>query len=207
MAKIRLRVRYDHRVIPRGVLAMVLLAVGLLATLVLKRVYATVPSSTTSPSTTSGMRQFYLSNTVVKGDGAATACAEGYHFASLWELADPSNLKYNPSLGLTSDDSGAGPPTQVVGRLGSTYSAQGWIRTGYNASTVAIVGQGNCDAWTSQSGTDSGTVANLPSNWSANEQDIGVWNAEVKACNSTAWVWCVQDRGLSFVFLPLVIKD
>jgi hypothetical protein len=74
------------------------------------------------------MRQYYLTTTSYNGaepdgsDGNGTGvCADGYHFASLWEILDPASLKYNPSLGYVRDDSGQGPPTYLAG----------WIRTGY----------------------------------------------------------------------------
>jgi len=206
MLAIRLRVRYAHGAIPRGILALVLLAVGLLATLTFKRAHATVPSSPTSPGSTSGLRQFYLSTAAVSGDQAATTCAEGYHFASMWEIADPSNLKYNTSLGSTSPDSGAGPPSQLVGP-GYSIPAQGWVRTGYESSTEAVAGRGNCDAWSTRERTRSGTVAHLTSDWAGGAQDVGVWNADVRFCSNFVRVWCVQDHGPVRVFLPLVVRN
>jgi hypothetical protein len=65
-------------------------------------------------------RAFYLTQTQHTGGEALTACAAGYHMASLWEIFDPSNLRYESDLGRKNDDSGFGPPTGEVG----------WIRTG-----------------------------------------------------------------------------
>jgi hypothetical protein len=208
MVAIRLRVRYDHRATPRRVLVLVVLAVGLLATLTLNRAHATVPTSPSSPSSTPGMRQFYLSMTAVNGNQAATACAEGYHFASMWEITDPSNLKYNRRLGQTSPDSGAGPPSQLV-EDGSSIPAQGWVRTGYESSTEAVAGQGNCGTWRSDSRAHSGTVVHLSSDWAGGAQDVGVWNAAARACDRSVRVWCVQDQvpGGFSVFLPLVVRN
>ena len=152
------------------------------------------------------MRQFYLSTTAVNGDQAATACAEGYHFASMWEIADPSNLKYNTSLGSTSPDSGAGPPSQLVGS-GYSIPAQGWVRTGFESSTAAVAGRGNCDAWSSAKRLTSGTVASLTSDWSGGTQDVGVWNTDVRTCGNSVRVWCVQDHVAFRVFLPLVVRN
>jgi hypothetical protein len=81
-------------------------------------------------------RSFYITQTTHTGSQALTACAEGYHMASLWEIFDTSNLKYDTVLGLTQDDSGFGPPSQIGG----------WIRTGRFASTVGPAGAPNCDA-------------------------------------------------------------
>jgi hypothetical protein len=65
-----------------------------------------------------GLRGYYLTESTYNGadaDGTdgngAGVCAEGYHFASLWEILDPSNLKYDTGLGMVRDDSGQGPPT------------------------------------------------------------------------------------------------
>jgi len=46
----------------------------------------------TTEALTSGMRHYYLLGTHVWGMEATTACGTGYHMASLWEIADPSNL-------------------------------------------------------------------------------------------------------------------
>jgi hypothetical protein len=83
----------------------------------------------------------------------------------------------------------------------------GWVRTGYDPWQTAIVGQANCNVWNTNSGTYWGTVANLPSNWTGGEQDVGVWNTEVRTCDSYNWVWCVQDDSVLRVFLPLVLRN
>jgi hypothetical protein len=67
-----------------------------------------------------GLRKYYLTQTTHTGGQSLSACAEGYHMASLWEILDPSNLSYDTSLGFTLADSGSGPPA----------SSLGWIRTG-----------------------------------------------------------------------------
>jgi hypothetical protein len=208
MYKIRLRVRYRHGAIPRGVLALSVLAAGLLVTLSLSRAFATVPSSPASPSAAAAMRQFYLSRTLATGMEAGTICAEGYHFASLWEIVDPSNLRYNPSLGMTSSDSGAGPPSVIVVRpLPIPIPARGWVRTGYTSSTSTTPGRGNCDVWSSEDGAHSGTVVHLVSEWDIGGQDIGVWNVDVAACDNDVRVWCMQDRAPVRLFLPVVIRS
>jgi hypothetical protein len=69
-------------------------------------------------------RQYYLTaaGTYYDGSQATTACAEGYHMASMWELLDVSNLIYNTTLGFqhSSGDQGDGPPAH----------ADGWVRSG-----------------------------------------------------------------------------
>ncbi len=208
MYRIRFRVRYRQGAIRRGVLVFSVLAAGLLATLTLTRAFASVPDSPSSLAVTTGMRQFYLSLYAATGAGAGTMCAEGYHFASLWEIADPTNLTYNTSLGITSSDSGAGPPSELIVRPSITpITASGWVRTGYIAEDANVAGQANCEAWSSDSSADSGTVVHLDSDWAGGVQDIGVWNAEARTCNTSVRVWCVQDHVPVRMFLPIVIRN
>jgi hypothetical protein len=130
-----------------------------------------------------GLRQFYLTEFGVNGDLPLIKCANGYHFASLWEIADPSNLKYNHSLGLSLADSGAGPPSD----------RKGWVRTGYESTDSNSAGIGNCHAWTDAWGGDFGTVAYLPSDWIAGDDDIDVWAVGTDACDMPNHVWCIED--------------
>ena len=130
-----------------------------------------------------GPRKFYLTQTTHDGGQALTACAEGYHMASLWEIHDPSNLSYDRTLGLTRADSGFGP----------TFS-DGWIRTGFTPSGTLQAGLGNCQTWTSANGSDAGTTVALPADWnSTNVTPISPWNAGAFHCNQPLNVWCVQD--------------
>ena len=205
MIGIRLRVRIQHRAMPPGVLALALLAVGVLVSLTLSRALAASPGSPAKPDATAGQRGFYLSTSAVYGSDADAHCADGYHFASMWEIADPSNLRYNASLGTTSSDSGAGPPTRHIA-VPSPVPARGWVRTGYGSSTSGWAGRGNCAVWSSDDGADYGTVVNLVSDWTGVEEDVGPWNAEFVTCDSAFRVWCVQDHGPLRLFLPVVLK-
>ena len=135
-------------------------------------------------------RAFYLTQTTHSGGEARSACAAGYHMASLWEIFDTSNLRYDTRLGLTQGDSGSGPPTFVYG----------WIRTGNIASTgLEGPGAANCSAWTSDSGMDSGTVVLLEPDWSAGGTEaspvspISPWAAAAGGCVTARNVWCVQN--------------
>lgn len=128
------------------------------------------------------MRYFYLTNSTAAGADADTACGSGYHMASLWEILDPSNLRYNPDLGYTRADSAEGPPT-----------VNGWVRTGYASASADSVGQSNCSTWTSSSSGAYGTYVGLPVDWTAGS-DIHVWNAGTFTCDSSnVRVWCVED--------------
>jgi hypothetical protein len=137
----------------------------------------------------SGGRGFYLTpNNTFQGDDALTACAAGYHMASLWEIYDVSNLAYDTVLGYTGSDSGEGPPTNMLG----------WVRTGYHtADGDATPGIGNCLAWTSNSATDHGTVVMIGYNWTLTGTAISPWQAIDSAglteCSDSWRVWCVED--------------
>jgi hypothetical protein len=130
-------------------------------------------------------RTYYLTQTTHNGSQASTACASGYHMASLYEIIDPSNLRYNTELGSNNADSGFGPPTGQFG----------WIRTGQVANDFDVPGFGNCNAWFSASSFDRGTIAHLTPLWeSLNVTVIAPWESPSTAdCNQTRKVWCVQD--------------
>ena len=141
-----------------------------------------------------GMRQYYLTTSATyDGDGAdgtdgngAGVCASGYHFASMWELLDPSNLGYNTVLGYTTADSGQGPPSSDV--------AWGWVRTGNVSSTFDPVGTGNCENWTVTNSFSYGAQAKFDSSWSS-AGDFPGWVVENRAggCAVLSRVWCVED--------------
>jgi hypothetical protein len=158
-----------------------------------------------------GMRQYYLTTSTHNGSGAdgtdgngADVCAPGYHFASLWEIMDPSNLEYNTDLGRQKTDSGQGPPSDAFGR----------VRTGYDsrAFSSSPAGHSNCYTWTSSNFGDWGTVAGLRSNWTAGDEDIHVWEVSTWRCSTNAPVWCVADDvaagpGSGTVYLPIILKN
>jgi hypothetical protein len=155
-------------------------------------------------ASSAGLRGYYLTESTYNGadaDGTdgngAGVCAEGYHFASLWEILDPSNLKYNTDLGATLGDSGQGPPSYW----------RGWVRTGYyNTTTTTVAGHANCNAWTSSSDSDSGTYAVLPDYWTTG-QDVHVWEVSASKCYMTRRVWCVADKVSTPVYLPIILKN
>ena len=132
-------------------------------------------------------RSFYLTQTTHTGSQALTACAEGYHMASLWEIFDTSNLKYDTLLGLTQGDSGFGPPSVQFG----------WIRTGAGTSPPggSAPGLANCMAWTSASNADEGTRVRLAPIWeqTATATMVSPWQALSTACVLPQNVWCMQD--------------
>lgn len=138
------------------------------------------------PSTRDARRLFYITRTGFNGSQALTACAQGYHMASFWEIFDVSNLKYNTELGRISGDSGFGPPSSVQGL--------GWIRNGDFANTGAGPSPSNCDAWTSANAADTGTSANLSFGDLSNPVRVGApWVVQEISCEFPISVWCMQD--------------
>jgi hypothetical protein len=130
-------------------------------------------------------RKFYLTRTGYTGDRARSACTAGYHMASLWEILDPSNLRYDTELGFVQDDSGFGPPIEF-----------GWIRTGGTANVAPLRGFSNCNAWTSAVELDFGTVVGLGDVWapiSPTAHVISPWETNVFPCEFARRVWCMQD--------------
>ena len=133
-------------------------------------------------------RQFYLTTNSFDGSHAETACASGFHMASLWEIFDTSTLVYNTTLGKTQADSGSGPPSGVIG----------WIRTGSVANDADVMnhaGIANCNGYTENDGTKVGTVANLQAFWGAppGSPTIAPWDSDTLTCNDLKPVWCVQS--------------
>jgi hypothetical protein len=131
-----------------------------------------------------GTRKFYLTTTSVQGDQVLTACAKGYHFASIFEILEPSNLTYDAKLGFVTADTGSGPP--------ANYS--GWVRTGNISDVSSIPGLANCHVWTSNNSNDNGTNAALSGYWSQAATNISPWATENVQCASHFPVWCVSGK-------------
>lgn len=139
---------------------------------------------------------FYLTTDTFTGAEMLSACTNGYHVASIWEILDPSALVYDTSLGYTQADSGQGPP--------SYHWAHGWVRTGYWAADGgSAAGIANCQAWTSDSPNYYGTFIDIRSDWTAT-REVGVWRAFAGACNIDRRVWCVRPP--LRVYLPIILR-
>lgn len=146
-------------------------------------------------------RQYYLTKNAVTGDAAATACAAGYHMASFFEIADVSALQYDTTQGVTTPDSGSGPPTVVP----TGIAAHGWVRTGGAGVSDASNNFGsNCTHWTSGSGSDHGSVVYLILGGSSDNRTVApIWQYELfyspsnapppTRCSVPHRVWCVQN--------------
>lgn len=139
-----------------------------------------------NPLTKDPRRSYYLTQTEHNGAQAPTACAAGYHMASLWEILDPSNLRYDTQLGFTQADSGFGPPAALV---------EGWIRTGRDANSTGMPGFANCQAYMSDNLLDQGTAVRLTSVWDspAELRRVEPWSSDNIGCGNFRRVWCVQD--------------
>ena len=164
------------------VAALLALAVIVMAALLVQGPAPASASGEALSAATDGMRRFYLAPAVANAPQAVGACESGYHFASLWEILDTSNLVYNTALGVmpSGADNGSGPPTNM----------EGWVRTGYSMNNGINPGQANCLAWTSPTGN--GSTVKLPYDW-ATGGEIHIWDAGVAACGSASYVWCVEN--------------
>lgn len=128
-------------------------------------------------------RWFYMSESSADGADADIACASGFHMASIYEILDVSNLRYDTGRGYTLPDSGSGPPQ---------YS-YGWVRTGDIAQVAVAAGWANCNVWTSASAADYGTVVGLDYYWDDSATVRSPWDADLLDCSVEARVWCVED--------------
>ncbi len=170
------------------VLIAVLLTAAFVGYLALGQGRVSASPAASPAATSSGLRKYYRTFNSYYPTEASTACATGYHFASLWEILDTSNLAYDMNLGDWQADSGCGPLS----------TRRGWVRTGYKSSgDTGIPGQNNCLAWTTDANAYQGTSAELPDQWNAidpNEiPDVGVWIVGNDGCDTPIPVWCVED--------------
>lgn len=149
-----------------------------------ERAVASPSAAPDSVQSSSGARQYYMTLSAYPADSATSACAAGYHMASLWEILDPSGLVYNTSLGDSRADSGQGPPSGYAG----------WVHTGYSNNASTTPGQANCNGWSSNSAYDYGTVIGLAMDWVQTANIGDVWEAVALECDTGGVsVWCVED--------------
>jgi hypothetical protein len=139
-----------------------------------------------------GARRFYLTRGTVPGNKAPGACAPRFHMGSRFELTDPSLLAYDTALGVTTDDSGAGPTSAAA--VYDTPGPSGWVRTGGGSQYSDAAGAPgsaftNCAAWSTGSHDAFGTVAFLTDRFGA-----PLWDGGSRRCDAPFHVWCVEDR-------------
>lgn len=131
---------------------------------------------------TAPVHGLYLTNGTFDGAHALTACTTGYHMASIWEIHEPSNLRYDTALGFNLADSGSGMPTGYGG----------WIRTGFVADTSSNVGTANCNVWRSGSAPDFGTTVVFEAGFNTGPPSSPLVG-NTTSCSAPNMVWCVQD--------------
>lgn len=139
-------------------------------------------------------QRYYLTPTSHAADQALTACAEGFHMASLYEMVQPSALQYDTTLGLTTPDSGQGPPTEL---LSEPLLPLGWVRGGAQASSAQISGvpgASNCNAWTEATSAVHGSVATVWFDWT----ETGVFLVPFFADFKLLWPWFVGTATCDF---------
>src|SRR5271167_3122520 len=105
----------------------------LIAVVTILVAFGLITVTDSSAQSSGGLRKFYLSRQSVDGAHTFHVCAPGFHFASLWEILNPTTLAYDVEDGATNDDAGSGPPSDLGG----------WIRTGSFSSGAS----GNCRVW------------------------------------------------------------
>ena len=130
-------------------------------------------------------RTFYLTTTAHDGLNAPAACASGFHMASLWEVFDPTYLRYDRTRGFIADDAGSGPPA----------NHSGWIRTGSDNQTGGGPGDANCNSYTSNNVGEFGTGVQLTEEWAFDDRHSGIspWDGSETGCNLRQPVWCMRD--------------
>src|ERR1700730_5640524 len=145
------------------------------------------PAHADAPTTqVDARRAFYLTKGRFNGGKALTACATGYHMASIWEVKETALLRYDNTLGRNDGDSIHGGPPSITA---TDSTGLGWIRAGSNLR--------NCKQWTSSSASDFGTQGalfinpnnNSEPNWAVGDGGI----CDVVSSNTHLGVWCVQD--------------
>jgi hypothetical protein len=196
--RLRLSIRYQQISDVASLGAVGLLMVAFLLYLTCIHIHPAAASAMQATEGFSAKRQYYLTKATYNGANTKTACAPGYHFASLWEIHDTTELEYNSSLGWTWGDAGF----QGDIGMGPPASKHGWVRTGSFSASNQIPGQANCSIWSSTSGY--GTQVSLNSLWHYSTSSFP-WIAIYDSCFGPDNVWCVEDYS-KFIFLPLVRK-
>ena len=200
--RISLRIHILHRSDLAVLLTLAIIAIIFLGYLVVAQESVAASSQQVPAVAAARMRQYYLTKDSFKGSkpsgsngSGAGVCANGYHFASLWEILDPSNMKYDTLLGDDSLDSGKGPPSFT----------SGWVRTGSSSNNSPNPGHANCSNWELVTGF--GTVVSLTTNWTdSSNRDIFVWDAAFQPCGLEVQVWCMEDYNWMKIYIPLIMR-
>jgi hypothetical protein len=155
------------------------ISASMLASVALLGMLAALASSPASAG-----KKFYLTlEADVSGAEADTACANGFHLASLWEIFDFSQLKYDAKRGYTIATAGSGPPTSELG----------WVHTAGPSNAIGGSGTANCANYSSFMAMQFGTAVELTNDWDAAPTPISPWVASNSSCVASFRAWCKQD--------------
>jgi len=129
------------------------------------------------------VKKIYLTDAMVPGNEALTACTSGYHMASFFEVLDLRLLKY------AKDEAGAFYPADwdIGGGFPWGQAATGWIRNGGINQGSTDAGA-NCLGWT---GGEGGSTT-FPAEHSVGALVSG-FGIGVGTCSNKYHVWCVED--------------
>jgi hypothetical protein len=128
-------------------------------------------------------KKYFLTVDSFQANEARGACGKGYHMASLWEILDPTDLRYDAKRGQTQSDAGSGPPAGEIG----------WIRTGSSSNSAGGPGSGNCNSWSSFMAMEFGSTAALSVDWDGAGVAADPWTTSTSSCVAVLPVWCKQN--------------
>ncbi len=129
-------------------------------------------------------RKYYLTKDPFTGGQAVTACESGYHMSSLWEIYDPSHLRYDRDRGEPPGEPAVGPPSFGPPAL------SGWIQRGTGGGPTGLA---NCFNWTTSQDTPVGSAAFLGLSSDGTFLTAAPWLVSFHSCSTPLRVWCVQD--------------
>ena len=126
--------------------------------------------SVPTPAPAQSQRKYYLTKSVASATQAKTFCATGYHMASIFEIEQTTDIRYDTALGLTAGDSGSGPP---IGH-------EVWARTGNPGANQS------CNAWTSNHPSLQGyTFMLVYPNGVVGRQQFNHWVAQLRSARAS----------------------
>lgn len=130
-------------------------------------------------------KSYYLTSHEVQGDNVLGQCAEGYHFALVWEILNFSELTYDTELGYTTSESGVSAPI-----------ARGWVRAGWGGPVCEAIPGEQDAAWT-QAEERMGPSGTLNAWFLFEEAPPELkregWLFHWNPCWEPLRVWCVSD--------------
>ena len=125
-------------------------------------------------------RRIYLTQGNHAGNAVLTACALGFHPASINDVQDAGQFQYDTTLGRTGNTVHLGPPYH-----------SGWV-------THDLDNSDNCNGFTNGLATTSGVIAEVQAVplaiFSGGVHPPEAPSIKLSNCDDTRWgVWCVED--------------